>query len=150
MRLSGATSIRRLLRRSAITIGYGSGLPQEGTNLVRLPVTGGIGGKTAPLETMPAPVQPISRVFTARRLAARIFEQGSQSIRSPQSTSQPQHASHLLSWAATTHVPSAPAIPATAALIRTLSRGALPLLHYRQRPIREWYLKGFSDLMIAN
>src|SRR5574340_1062150 len=56
MRLFGATSIRRLLRRSAITIGYGSGLPHEGTGLSRLPVTGGIGGSSTPLETCPAPI----------------------------------------------------------------------------------------------
>src|SRR5450830_1838876 len=56
MLLSGAISIRRLLRRSAMTIGYGRGLPQDATGLVRLPVTGGMAGSVTPLLTMPAPV----------------------------------------------------------------------------------------------
>src|SRR4030066_2591468 len=56
MRLSGVISIRRLLRRSAITIGYGNGLPHEATGFLRLPVTGGIGGSATPLDTMPAPI----------------------------------------------------------------------------------------------
>src|SRR5512143_2005754 len=55
MRLSGAISIRRLLRRSAIRIGYGSGLPHDCTGLLRSPVIGGTGGSTAPLDTTPAP-----------------------------------------------------------------------------------------------
>src|ERR1019366_2451312 len=54
-RLSGATSIRRLLRRSAITIGQGSGLPHDATGVCSVPVAGGGGRNATPLETMPAP-----------------------------------------------------------------------------------------------
>ena len=38
-----------------MTMGYGSGLPQDGTGLARVPVAGGGGGRAVPLETMPAP-----------------------------------------------------------------------------------------------
>src|SRR5574338_1621550 len=62
MRLSGAISISRLLRRSAITIGYGSGPSQAFVGASREPVIGGGGGSDAPLDTMPAPI--ISGVTT--------------------------------------------------------------------------------------
>src|SRR4029453_5206076 len=56
MRFSGVTSSRRLLRRSAMTIGYGNGLPHDRTGACRDPVTGGTGGSTTPLDTAPAPI----------------------------------------------------------------------------------------------
>src|SRR5512142_2134803 len=62
MRLSGAISISRLLRRSAITIGYGSGPSQAFVGASREPVTGGGVGNDTPLDTMPAPI--ISGVTT--------------------------------------------------------------------------------------
>jgi len=71
MLLSGAISIRRLLRRSAITIGYGSGLPHDATGRFRSPVAGGIGGSVAPLDTIPAPfgssMPPVSATSAATR-----------------------------------------------------------------------------------
>src|SRR5512146_3559732 len=62
MCLSGAISIRRLLRRSAITIGYGSGPSQAFVGASREPVTGGGAGSETPLDTTPAPL--ISGVTT--------------------------------------------------------------------------------------
>src|SRR5512139_3048441 len=56
MRLSGVTSRSRLLRRSAMRMGYGRGLPHEATGAFRLPVTGGGAGSATPLETAPAPL----------------------------------------------------------------------------------------------
>src|SRR5262245_33856048 len=55
MRFSGVTSSRRLLRQSAMTMGYGNGLPHDRTGARRDPVTGGTGGSATPLETAPAP-----------------------------------------------------------------------------------------------
>src|SRR4029453_13585330 len=55
MRFSGVTSSRRLLRQSAMTIGYGNGLPHDRTGACRDPVTGGTGGSATPLDTAPAP-----------------------------------------------------------------------------------------------
>src|SRR5689334_9632538 len=53
--LLGATSIRRLLRRSAMTIGYGSGPSHAATGRLRDPVKSGIAGSLTPLETDPEP-----------------------------------------------------------------------------------------------
>src|SRR5450759_5325769 len=75
MRLFGAISIRRLLRRSAIRIGYGNGLPHDATGALRLPVVGGIGGSSTPLDTTPAPLGSLMPHFSlAAGLEASVLD----------------------------------------------------------------------------